>query len=147
MFFQKFLVLFCIFSLGCSKGAFKKPYAFVELRLDGREESVQWQDITGNWDNSTGRTTIEASGYGTEQCTVDLEQVTHNGNVQPLNTAMFYFTDGVDLKPFGVSGVMTITDSDSNGVTGRFDLFLDNNYNGATGKRVYGEFGVVNRLE
>lgn len=144
---RKLPLLFCILFLGCSKSAFKKPYGYLELRMEGREESVKWQEITGNWNDSSRKMTIEANGYGAEQCTINLERVMRNGEIHPLNTTMFYFTDGLDFKPFAVSGVLTIIESDSKCARGTFNLFLDNNYNGAAGQRVCGEFGVVNKIE
>lgn len=57
----------------------------------------------------------------------------------------FYYTDGIDFQPYAVSGTVTVTQADGKAVRGTFNLYFDNNYNGVSGRRITGDFGVINK--
>ena len=39
----------------------------------------------------------------------------------------FYYADGIDFKPYAVSGALTITEARDKAIMGTFSLFFDNN--------------------
>ena len=67
------------------------------------------------------------------------------GNITPLTLMKFYYTDGINFKPDAISGSLTIMEASDKAIRGTFNLYLNNNYNCALGRRIYGNFGVVNK--
>ncbi|HUC82594.1 MAG TPA: hypothetical protein VMR70_16930 [Flavisolibacter sp.] len=132
--------------LSCSKENITKPNGFLNLRVQGQEEDIQWESIKGTWIDSLGNVELEASSYYFDRCKIQLQGVTRNGNISPLTLIQFYYTDGLDFQPYSISGTLTITEASAKAVKGTFNLYLDNNYNGVSGKRVTGDFGVFDKV-
>lgn len=138
------LFLFCNIS-GCSKEGITKPYGFLNLRVENQEENIKWETVTATWIDSLGNADLEATSYYFDRCNIHLKNITASGNVDSLTLTEFYYTDEVDFHPFAVSGTITITQADDKAIRGTFNLYFDNNYNGVSGRRVTGEFCVINK--
>lgn len=133
--------------LSCSKESVSitKAYGFLNLRVENYEEDIKWETVSGTWIDSLGNADLEATAYYFDRCDIHLRNVTGLGNVNPLTLMQFYYTDGVDFRPNAISGVATITEANDKAIRGTFKLYLDNNYNGVSGRRITGDFGVINK--
>jgi hypothetical protein len=131
--------------LSCSKESITKPYGFLNLLVENQEEDIKWETITGTWIDSLGNADLEATSYYFDRCTIRLRNITALGNVNPLTLMQFYYTDGIDFKPNTISGVLTITEVSDKAIRGTFNLYFDNNYNGVSGRRITGDFGIINK--
>lgn len=138
------LLLFCNF-LSCSKESITKPYGFLNLRVENQEEDIKWETITSSWIDSLGNVDLEGNNYYFDRCKIHLKGIKNLGIVSPLTLMQFYYTDGIDFQPYSISGVVTITEASDKAIRGTFNLYLDNNYNGITGRRITGDFGVINK--
>lgn len=138
------LLLFCNF-ISCSKESITKPYGFLNLRVQGQEEDIKWESIKSVWIDSLGTAELEASSYYFDRCKIHLEGITGFGNVSTLTLMQFYYTDGIDFQPHAISGTLTITETSDKAIRGTFNLYLDNNYNGVSGKRITDDFGIINK--
>ena len=137
------LLLISNFS-SCSKERITKPYGFLILRIENAEEDIKWETVTGTWLDSTGNADLEATSYFFDRCNIHLKNINSLGNINPLTLMQFYYTDGIDFQPYAISGVLTITEADDKAIRGKFNLYLDNNYNGVSGRRITGDFGIIN---
>lgn len=129
---------------GGSKENVTRPYGFLNLRVEGYDEDIKWESVSGVWIDSLGKLDMEATSYFFDRCTIHLENVRNTGNVNPLTLTKFYYTDGIDFKPYSISGSLTIKEASDKAIRGTFNLYFDNNYNGVSGKRISGDFGVIN---
>jgi hypothetical protein len=59
----------------------------------------------------------------------------------------FYYTDGLDLRPYALSGTFTILEASDKAKRGSFDVGFENNFNDVSGKRVTGDFGIINKFQ
>lgn len=137
------LLLFCNF-LSCSKESITKPYSFLNLKVVGYEEDIKWETISGSWIDSLGNVDLEATSYYFDRCKIHLKGIKNLGSVNPLTLMQFYYTDGIDFQPYSISGVVTITEASNKAIRGTFNLYLNNNYNGVSDRRITGDFGVIN---
>ena len=120
--------LFLIGNLsGCSKENLTKSYGFLHLRIEGYEEDIKWESVSGMWIDSLGKLDMEATSYFFDRCTIHLDNVSNTGNVIPLTLTKFYYTDGIDFKPYAISGSLTITEASDKAIRGTFNFYLDNN--------------------
>ena len=131
--------------LSCSKEIMTKPYGFLNLRVEGWEEDIKWETVKGTWIDSLGNVDLEATSYYFDRCNIRLRNITALGNINQLTLMQFYYTDGIDFKPHAISGVLTITEVSDKAIRGTFDLYFDNNYNGVSGRRITGDFGIINK--
>lgn len=131
--------------LSCSKGSvgITKAYGYLNLRVENAEEDIKWETVSGTWIDSLGNADLEAAAYYFDRCNIHLRNITGLGNVNPLTLMQFYYTDGVDFQPNTISGIVTITEASDKAIRGTFKLYLDNNYNGVSGRRITGVFGVI----
>ena len=138
--------LFLIWNFsGCTQENIERAYGFLDLRVEGYDEDIKWESVSGIWIESLGKLDMEATSYFFDRCTIHLENVSNAGNVNPLTPMKFYYTDGIDFKPYAISGSITITEAINKATRGTFNLYMDNNYNGVSGKRISGDCGVVNK--
>lgn len=77
--------------LGCSKESIVKPYSFLNLRVEGQEEDIKWETITGSWTDTLGTANIEATSYYFDRCTIKLKSITSTGTINPLTLMQFYY--------------------------------------------------------
>ncbi len=138
------LFVVCSF-LSCSKEAIIKPYGFLNLRVEGQEDDIRWETINSKWIDSSGNADIEATSYYFDRCTIKLRNISNTGAISPLTLVQFYYTDGLDFKPYSISGSLIITQANDKAIKGIFTLYLESNFNGFQGKRVCGDFGIVNK--
>ena len=138
------VLLLCCF-LSCHKESLHYPYGYLSLRIENQEDSIRWEVITFKWDDSLGNVRLDAFGTAFDQFRLNLDSIFNTGLIDPLTLTKFYYTNGIDLRPFDLSGQLLITQVSSKSITGTFDIHLANNYNGVNGKRVFGYFGVVNQ--
>jgi hypothetical protein len=131
--------------LSCSKENITKPYGFLNFRVEGQEEDIKWESIKGVWIDSLGNADLDPSSYYFDRCKIHLEGITGIGNISLLTLTQFYYTDGIDFQPYAISGTLTITEASDKAIKGTFNLYLDNNYNGVSGRRITGYFGVINK--
>ena len=140
------IALFVITNLiSCSKEGMSRPYGYLNLRVEGQEEDIKWESITAKWIDTLGTADMEATSYYFDRCTINLKNFINTGVLQPT-VIQFYYTDGLDFRPYSVSGTLTITQADNKAVRGIFNLYFDNDYNGASGRSVTGDFGIINKL-
>lgn len=130
--------------LYCNKEDPGRPDSFLNLKVEGQEGNIVWKTVTGEWNNSLGQADLEATSHYFDRCTIQLENMTGTGTVSPL-TKNFYYTDGIDFRPYAISGTIRITEAGNKAFKGTFDIRLENNYNGVAGKQVTGDFGVINK--
>ncbi|ODT52297.1 MAG: hypothetical protein ABS68_09310 [Niastella sp. SCN 39-18] len=130
--------------LGCSKENITKPYGFLNLRIEGQEEDIKWETVIAKWIDTLGNADLEATSYYFDRCNIHLKNITGLGNVNPLTLMQFYYTDGLDFQPYAISGTLSITEISDKAIRGTFNLYLDNNFNGASGRRITGDFGIIN---
>jgi hypothetical protein len=139
------IALFIVSSLlGCSKESIVKPYSFLNLRVEGQEEDIKWETITSNWIDTLGKADVEATSYYFERCTIHLNNITSVGSINALTLMQFYYTDGLDFKPYSISGTLTITQANDKAIRGTFSLYMESNFNGFLGRKITGDFGVIN---
>lgn len=129
----------------CSKESGFKPYAYLNVRQEGFEEDAKWETVSGTWIDSLKNADLTATGYYFGSCELHLQQISGTGAISPLTLKQFNYTDGVDLKPYAVDGAITITELSDKAVKGKFTLYLQNNYNGVAGRKLTGDFGIVNK--
>lgn len=129
----------------CTKVQVTKPYSYLNLRVEGQEDDIRWETIIGTWTDSLGNADLEATSYYFDRCNIHIKSITSLGNINPLTLMQFNYTDGIDLQPNAVSGTVTITQADDMAIRGKFNLYFDNNYNGVSGRRITGDFGIVNK--
>ena len=115
--------------------------------MEGQEEDTRWETITFKWLDSLGIADLEASSYYFDHCSIHLENITSPGVVSPLNLMQFYYTDGLDFRPYALSGTFTILEASDKAIRGNFDVSFENNFNGVSGKRVTGDFGIINKFQ
>lgn len=138
-------LLLIINFLGCSKEGITKPYGFLNLQVQGQDENIRWETIKGIWIDSLGNADLEATSYYFDRCKIHFEGITAIGTISPLTLMKFYYTDGIDFQPYANSGTLTVTEASDKAIRGTFNLYLDNSYNGVSGKRITGDFGIVNK--
>ena len=138
------IVLFLLLS-ACTKESINNPHSYLELYVEGEEESKKWETITGEWDDSTGKMVIEANGYYLGTCRIAVENVKGVGAISPTTLSNFYYTDGVDLRPNNVKGSLMFTEVNRNVVRGKFNIYLENDYNQTSGLRVVGVFCILKK--
>jgi hypothetical protein len=131
--------------ISCSKEGITKPYGFLNLRVEGYEEDIKWESISAKWIDTLGRADLEATSYYFDRCQIRLTNITAVGNINPLTLMRFYYTDGLDFQPNSISGTLTITEASDKAIRGTFNLYLDNNFNGVSGRRIIGDFGIINK--
>lgn len=68
------LFFICSFS-GCSKENIARPYGFLNLRVEGYEDDIKWENVSGIWIDTLGKLEMEATSYFFDRCTIQLENV------------------------------------------------------------------------
>ena len=142
----KLIAIFLFFfgSSGCIKEDISKPYGFLHLRVGDNEEVIWWESIKVNWNDSLGSAYLEATSYFFDECRIQLKNIQGNGIITTLTLNQFYYTDGIDFRPFDVSGIFIINQADRNAIKGSFDVVFKNTFNGEGSKRITGNFGIIN---
>jgi hypothetical protein len=138
-------LLVAISFISCSKEHITRPYGYLNLRVEGQEEDIKWETITSKWIDSLGNADIEATSYYFDRFAIHLQNIKSTGVVNPLTLMHFYYTDGVDFIPSALSGTLQITEANDKAVRGTFAVYFENNYNGVSGKRITGNFGIINK--
>lgn len=129
---------------GCSKNAQDRPFPFVELRVQGDEENIRWDDTRGEWDVGTGNLTIEAEGIYLELFQLNLDNIRNTGLVPTFTTKNIYYTDGLTFRPSGIeSGHIRITQVDGKAVKGEFLIYFRNGSGQAGNNGVSGSFSIL----
>lgn len=69
--------------------------------------------------------------------TIHLNNITNVGSINPLTLMQFYYTDGLDFKPYSIFGTLTITQANDKAITGKFSLYMESNFNGFSGQESF----------
>ena len=114
--------------LSCSKESITKPYGFLNLRVEGQEEDLKWETITATWIDTLGNADMEAASYYFDKCTIRLKNITNPRTINQLTLMQFYYTDGIDFKPYSISGTLTITHANDKAIKGTFLVYLEKQF-------------------
>lgn len=139
------ICLFVMISLlSCSRQDIVKPQSFLNLKIEGLDDPIQWETLTAEWVDSLGYAELNATSYAFDRCTISLKNISGTGVFNVVSIAQFFYTDGIDFIPYNISGTLTITEVNQKGIRGCFSLLLESDYNGFTQKKISGDFGIIN---
>ena len=135
------ITLLLLAQLSCSKEGLPKLYSYLNLRVEGEEDNIVWEDIRGSWFDSIGKVELIANGYYYDGFTMNLKNITDTGVVPNLSIESIYYTDGLDFFPTSVTGgCVRITDRKEKILKGYFQINFNSN-NGTV--KVIGDFGII----
>jgi hypothetical protein len=128
----------------CSKDHVLRPYSYLYLRVEGHDEDIWWDAVTGQWTSNNGTLEMEGEGIYFDQFRLRLKDIIATGDVKNLTVKNIYYSDGLDFRPSAVeSGYVRIVEMDSDNIRGQFRIYFENDYNNVTSKTVSGNFGVI----